>query len=407
MSMPDRMQTSRRRFLTGVLAAGGLGALWPSRLYASYLAAQHGEVYRRLGVEPLINAAGTLTTLTNSVLVPEAREAMAESSRYFVPLIDLQRAVGARIAELSGAEAAMVTSGAAGAILLATAACVTRGDEEKIRRLPDTRDMKNEVIIPSAHRIPFDRAARAVGVKLVEVDRVADLQAAIGPKTAMLFFVNIAESRGSISRAEFLETGKRARVPVFNDAAAELPPAENFTRFIKEGFDLVCFSGGKAMRGPAASGILMGRRELIEAAHLNNNPHGDTLGRAAKVGKEQIMALLAALEAYLRRDHEEDQRRWRNFLGRIADDVRGVPTIGSEIFVPPERGFPYLRVSWNVRALGLSYEACRRKLYDEAPRIAVEAGADGLEIASINLSPGEDRIIGLRLGEVLREAAAR
>lgn len=406
MAMLGPIRTSRRRFLRGVLAAAGLGALRPSRLYASYLAAQHGELYRRLGVEPLINAAGTLTTLTNSVLAPEAREAIAEASRYFVPLIDLQRAVGARIAELSGAEAAMVTSGAAGAILLATAACVTRGDEEKIRRLPDTRGMKNEVIIPMAHRIPFDRAARAVGVKLVEVDTVADLEAAIGPNTAMLFFVNIAESRGSITRKGFVEAGKRAGVPVFNDAAAELPPAENLTRFIKEGFDLVCFSGGKALRGPAASGILMGRRDLIEAAHLNNNPHGDTLGRAAKVGKEQIMALLAALEAYLRRDHEADQRRWRRSLTRLAGELEGVPTVRGELFVPPERGYPYLRVSWDVRALGLSYEACRERLLNGTPRIAVVAGPDGLEIVSINLSPGEDRIIGLRLGEVLREAAA-
>ncbi len=406
MPMLDPIRTSRRRFLKGVLAAGGLGALWPPRLYASYLAAQHGEIYRRLGVEPLINAAGTLTTLTNSVLAPEAREAMAESSRYFVPLTDLQRAVGARIAELSGAEAAMVTSGAAGAILLATAACVTRGDEEKIRRLPDTRGMKNEVIIPSAHRIPFDRAARAVGVRLVEVDTAADLEAAIGPNTAMLFFVNIAESRGPITRGEFIEVGKRAGVPVLNDAAAELPPVENFTRFIKEGFDLVCFSGGKALRGPAASGILMGRRDLIEAAHLNNNPHGDTLGRAAKVGKEQIMALLAALEAYLSRDHEADQRRWRAYLARIARDLEEVPTVRGELFVPPERGYPYLRVTWNVRALGLSYEACRERLLNGTPRIAVVAGTEGLEIVSINLSPGEDRIIGLRLSDVLRAAGA-
>jgi L-seryl-tRNA(Ser) seleniumtransferase len=404
--MPERIRTSRRRFLKGVIAAGGLGALWPSRLYASYLAAQYGDIFRRLGVEPLINAAGTLTPLTNSVLVPEAREAMAEASRYFVPLIDLQRAAGARIAELSGAEAAMVTSGAAGAIMLATAACVTRGDEEKIRRLPDTSGMKDEVIIPSAHRIPFDHAARSVGVKFVEVDTVAELETAIGPKTAMLCFVNIAESRGPIKREEFIRAGKRAGVPVFNDAAAELPPVDNLTRFVKEGFDLVCISGGKALRGPAASGILMGRRDLIEAAHLNNNPHPDTIGRAAKVGKEQIMALLAALEAYVLRDHAEDQRRWRKFLARIAKDVEGVPTTSSEIFVPPGRGYPYLRVTWDVQRLGLGYEACGEKLMGGEPRIAVRVDPEGIDIISINLNPGEDRIIGLRLSEVLRKAAA-
>jgi L-seryl-tRNA(Ser) seleniumtransferase len=404
--MPERIRTTRRRFLKGVIAAGGLGALWPSRLYASYLAAQYGDIYRRLGVEPLINAAGTLTPLTNSVLVPEAREAMAEASRYFVPLIELQQAAGARIAELTGAEAAMITSGAAGAIMLATAACVTRGDEEKIRRLPDTSGMKNEVVIPSAHRIPFDHAARSVGVEFVEVDTAAELEAAIGPKTAMLCFVNIAESRGPIKREEFIKAAKRAEVPVFNDAAAELPPVENLSKFLKQGFDLVCFSGGKALRGPAASGILMGRRDLIESASLNNNPHPDTIGRAAKVGKEQIMAVLAALEAYVLRDHEEDQRSWRKFLARIAKSVEGIPTTGSEIFVPPGRGYPHLRLAWDVQRLGLSYEDCSEELMGGEPRIAVRVETEGIEIASINLNPGEDRIIGLRLSEVLRKAAA-
>jgi L-seryl-tRNA(Ser) seleniumtransferase len=222
----------------------------------------------------------------------------------------------------------------------------------------------------------------------------------------MLCFVNIAESRGPIKREEFIRAGKRAGVPVFNDAAAELPPVDNLTRFVKEGFDLVCISGGKALRGPAASGILMGRRDLIEAAHLNNNPHPDTIGRAAKVGKEQIMALLAALEAYVLRDHAEDQRRWRKFLARIAKDVEGVPTTSSEIFVPPGRGYPYLRVTWDVQRLGLGYEACGEKLMGGEPRIAVRVDPEGIDIISINLNPGEDRIIGLRLSEALRKAAA-
>jgi len=403
--MSRRARTGRRRFLKGALAAGGLGALRPSRLYASYLAARHGDIYRRMGVEPLINAGGTLTVLTNSVLVPDAREAMAEASRYFVPLVELQRAAGKRIAELSLAESAMVTSGSAGAILLATAACVTGGDKEKVVRLPDTSGMKNEVIIPTTHRIPFDHAARAVGVKMVEVDTPADLQAAIGPRTAMLFFVNRAESSGPIRREAFIRAGKSAGVPVFNDAAAELPPADNLNRFVKEGFDLVCFSGGKALCGPAATGILMGRRDLIEAAQLNADPNADTLGRAGKVGKEQIMGLLAALEAYVRRDHEKDQRRWRKCLKRIADDVRHVPTTASEIFFPSGRGYPYLRVSWDVEKLGLGYEACQEVLMDGEPRIAVIPSPEGIEIISINLSPGEERIIGLRLSEVLRHAA--
>jgi L-seryl-tRNA(Ser) seleniumtransferase len=290
--------------------------------------------------------------------------------------------------------------------MLATAACVTRGDQDKVRRLPDTTGMKNEVIIPRAHRMGFDHAARAVGVRLVEVDNVAELESAINSNTAMLFFVNISESKGPIGRKEFVRAGKDAGIPVFNDAAAELPPAENLSRIVQEGFDLVCFSGGKGIRGPQASGILMGRKDLIEAAHQNNNPHADTLGRAAKVGKEEIMALLVAVETYVKRDHDEDQRLWRVFLSRIAKAVKGIPTVVAETYVPPERAFPFLRVKWDQDRMGLSYLECKQLLSDGDPRIEVNADPqEGLSIAPLNLCPGEDRIVGLRLGEVLREAS--
>lgn len=397
---------NRRRFLKGTGLALLMGALPPSRLYASYLASRHGAIYRQLGVRPLINAAGTYTTLTGSVMTPQARQAMEEAARYFVPLVDLQRAVGARIARLMGAEAAMVTSGSAGAIMLATAACVTRGDADKVARVPDTSGMKNEVIMPRAHRMDFDHAARAVGVRIVEVDTIEDVRAALNERTAMLFFVNISETRGQIGRRDFIDAGKQAGVPVFNDAAAELPPAENLSRILAQGFDLVCFSGGKGIRGPQASGILLGRQDLIEAAHKNNNPNPDTLGRAAKVGKEEIMALLAAVETYMARDHEADQRLWRGFLARIAKDVRGVATVETETFVPPARAFPYLRITWNQTQLGLSYEECKNQLSAGEPRIEVNADPEGgLILASLNLSPGEERIVGLRLREVLDDAA--
>ena len=404
--MRQFFSSTRRDFLKAGTLAAGLGALKPSRLYASYLASQHGEIYRQLGVRPLINADGTLTTLTGSLLVPQAREAMVAASQHFVSLEELQRAAGARIAQLLGAEAAMVTSGSAGAILLATAACVTEGDDAKIRRVPDTTGMKNEVIIPRAHRIPFDHAARTVGVQLIEVDTVEEVEAAIGAQTAMLFFVNSAESRGEIGRDEFIRVGKRAGIPVFNDAAAELPPVENLTGFVAEGWALVCISGGKALRGPQASGILLGRRDLIEAAHKNNNPNGDTVGRVAKVGKEEIMALLAALEVYTRRDHDAEERLWRGFLSRITSDVERVPTVRTEVFMPPARHVPNLRVQWDADAVSLSYDDCRMALWDGEPRIAVWSSADDITLNPMNLQPGEDRIIGLRLGELLRAASS-
>ncbi|MEX2263289.1 MAG: hypothetical protein WD696_15135 [Bryobacteraceae bacterium] len=400
--------THRRKFLAGT-ALGSLAAnLLPRRMYAAQLAASHGEIYRQLGVRPLINAAGTYTTITGCVVSPRVRQAMDEASRSFVRLIELQHAVGERIARLLDVEAAMVTSGAAGAIMLATAACVTGKDADKIRRIPDIAGLKNEVIIPKQQRNGFDHAARNVGVKLVEVETAEQAKNAVNSSTAMLYWTHIFEHRGKIARKDFIEIGKRAGVPVFNDAAAELPPYENLAGIVREGFDLVCFSGGKGLRGPQASGLLIGRKDLIEAAHMNNNPHGDTIGRPSKVGKEEIMGLLAAVEVYLQRNHDADQKLWRGFMESIARDLKGVSSVHTEVYIPGAGGHPvpYLRVQWDQNKLELTYQDCARKLREGEPSIEVNASAqEGLSLASYNLFAGEERIVGLKLGEILKEAA--
>jgi L-seryl-tRNA(Ser) seleniumtransferase len=397
------MAKTRRQLLSRFAWLGALGSLRPNAIYASYLAARHGEIYRQLGVRPLINAAGTYTTLTGSVMAPRAREAMAEAAQYFVPLIELQKAAGERIARLLDVPAALVSSGAAGSIQLATAACIAGTDREKIRRLPDTSGMKSEVIMVKQHRMGFDHAARACGAKIIEVDSVAALKAAIGEKTAMLFFVHIYEPKGSISRAEFLRAGKEAGVPVLNDAAAELPPAANLSAIVKEGFDLVAFSGGKGLRGPQASGLLLGRKDLIGAAAMNNNPYSDTISRAMKVGKEEIMALLAAVETYVHRDHDADQKLWMGFMKRVEKEVRDIPTVKAEIYVPGPGGhpIPYLRVQWDEKQLALTYKECEDRLREGEPRIDVNVGHDAINLASYNLFPGEERIVAWRLREVL------
>ena len=398
---------NRRHFLSAAGLAGALTSLRPSSLYAAHLASRHGEIYRQLGVRPLINAAGTYTTITGSVMTPQCREAMAAASECFVPLIELQRAAGARIAKLLDVEAAMVSCGAASSILLATAACVTGGDAEKVRRLPDTSGMKNEVIMVKQHRMGFDHAARAVGAKIVEVDTLDELKSAINPNTAMLFYVHIYEPKGKIGRADFIAAGKAAGVPVFNDAAAELPPAVNLSGIVKEGFDLVGFSGGKGLRGPQAAGLLLGRKDLIDAAHRNNNPHSDTIGRGMKVGKEEIMGILAAVETYASRDHDADQKEWRGFMERISKDLKGVPTVETEVYIPGPGGHPvpYLRVAWNEAKIPLTYQECARQLREGEPSIEVNAqNGDAVRLASYNLFPGEDRIVGWRLREVLLDA---
>jgi L-seryl-tRNA(Ser) seleniumtransferase len=279
----------------------------------------------------------------------------------------------------------MVTSGGAGSILLATAACVTGKDRAKIRQIPDITGMKNEVIMVRQHRMGFDHAARAVGARIVEVETVEQLKSAINPKTAMLFWVNISEPKGKITAKEFLDAGKRAGVPVFNDAAAELPPAENLSALVKQGFDLVGFSGGKGLRGPQASGLLLGRSDLIEAAHMNNNPHGDTIARTAKVGKEELMGLLAAVEVYVKRDHAAEMKLWHGFMQSIARDLKRVKGATAEVYVPPYPGahpIPYLRVQWDRASIPLTYEECAKRLREGEPRIEVNAASNEITLAS-------------------------
>ena len=401
---------NRRIFLSGgAVASVASAGFRPRYLRAAQMAYQHGEIYRKLGVRPLINAAGTYTVLSGSLMSEGTRRAMEESARSFVRLEELQKAVGERIAQLLSVESGMVTSGGAGSILLATAACVTGADPEKIRRIPNLEGMKDQVIVPREHRNGFDHAARTVGVKFVEVESVDELHRAIGPQTAMLYFTNIFESKGQIKRAEFIAAGKQAGVPVFNDAAAELPPASNLSSIVHEGFDLVGFSGGKGLRGPQSSGLLLGRKDLIQAALLNNNPNENAVGRPCKVGKEEMMGLLAAVEEYVRRDHEAEMRQWRGFMESVAGDLQGISTVTTDVYVPGPGAhpIPYLRVKWDEGRLNLKYADCAQQLRDGDPSIEVNAESDGLNLASYNLQPGEERIVGFRLRGILREAARR
>jgi seryl-tRNA(Sec) selenium transferase len=403
---------SRRNLLKGAGAGWLLETILPRRVYAEYLAAEHGELYREIGIRPFINAAGTYTVLSGAVIPDRVRETIAEASRYFVPLVPLQNAVGERIAKLIGVEAAMVTSGATASILLATAACVTGKDAENVRRIPDLTGMKSEVIIPKAQRNGYNHAARSVGVRIVEVENVEQLRSAISAKTAMLYWTNIMEWKGTIKRHEFVEAGRTAGVPLFNDAAAELPPAENLAGLVREGFDLVGFSGGKGLRGLQSTGLLLGRRNLIEAAQFNNNPHDDAVGRTCKVGKEELMGMLAAVDVFVNRDHEADLRTWRGYMESIARDLNGIDGVQTKIYVPVPGGgpggghpIPYLRVQWDEGKLKLNYSDGSRALKDGEPSIEVNTSREGLDLASYNLFPGEERIVGQRLRKLLKSAS--
>jgi L-seryl-tRNA(Ser) seleniumtransferase len=369
-----------------------------------------GNLYRELGVRPFINAAGTYTALSASLLPPEVSRAMAEAAKSYVSIQELQEACGRRIAALVGAEGALVTAGCAAALTLATAAVVSGGDEAVIERLPETEGLKNEVILPKGHRFEYDHAIRAVGMRIVEVADSEELRTAIGEKTAMLFFLNHATNESPISREELVAAGRKAGVPTLIDAAADLPPVENLTAFTKMGFDLVAFSGGKGLRGPQCSGLLLGRRDLIDAAFLNGSPHADSVGRIAKVGKEEIVGITRAVELYVKKDHEAEWREWEERVSHILSRVSGIDGVRAERFVPPiANQVPHAAIAWDPARIRLTRDSFVKELRNGEPRIEPRPGPGGeprLEIGVWMMEPGDHVVVAERCAEVLKRHPA-
>lgn len=386
------MPANRRRFLQTLALAPALPGFTPTPAR---------DVYKELGVRTLLNAAGTYTALGASRMPAEVVEAMDAASRHYVNLSELQAAVGKRIAGLLGAEAALVTAGAASALTLGTAACIAGKDRERIRRLPDSEGMKNEVILLKAHRNGYDHAVRNAGARLVEVETADELRRAAGPRTACLLYFNVHAPLGRINAADFAGLAKELGVPAFVDAAADVPPVENYSRFLKLGFDLAAFSGGKALRGPQCSGFLLGRRELVEAAALNNSPHTDVIGRTNKVGKEEIVGVWAALERFLKEDPKARWTEWEMRCRTIAAALAGLPGVRTEIFVPEiANAVPHLRVTWDVAALKPADVV--QRLRDGEPRIEIRPPlAEGVEVAVWMLDSGEAEIVAGRLKAAL------
>ncbi len=408
---------TRRHFLTSTTVASLWGGLSSTSLSAVASNTQGSMgfrdagkgVYAGLGVRPLINAAGTYTMLSASLMPREVVAAMEEASQQHVVILELQEAVGKRISALVGSDAAMVTAGCAAALTLATAACVCGTDPDKIRLVPASNRMKNEVIFQKSHRFGYDHAIRNVGVKIIEVESRSELEAAINERTALLFYLNLADSKGQVKRQEFVEIARKAGIPTLIDAAADLPPAQNLTAFLKMGFDLVAFSGGKGLRGPQCSGLLLGRKDLIQAALLNGVPYSDTVGRIAKVGKEEIVGLWKAVELYVKRDHEAEWQEWEQRVEYIARELKGIKSVQTGRFVPEiANQVPHLAVTWDAKALKLPRADFERNLREGNPRIETGPGVteEGrLVIAVWMLQPGEHRIVAQHCAEILRKAA--
>src|SRR6266536_1488210 len=326
--MRPRSNWNRRTFLGSIAALAGTVAA-PKKLYASARDADRavksgfghsGNPYEELGLTTVINCEGTMTMLGGSLPHPELEAVMMQAGRHFVSIPELEVAAGNKIAEmlkLPEGYTALVTSGAAAAMQSGLAGILTGSSETYIKQLPDLTGMKSEVIIQKSHRNPFDHQLRATGVKLVVVETRDDLKKAVNPQTAMMHFTNFANAAGEIKVEEWVKLAHEYKIPAFIDGAADIPPVSHLWDYANMGYDLIAFSGGKAIRGPQCAGILLGRTDLVANALLNNSPHEDTLGRSQKVGKEEIVGMVKALELYLKEDHDALTREWQDRLERI------------------------------------------------------------------------------------------
>jgi L-seryl-tRNA(Ser) seleniumtransferase len=397
------MSVSRRSLLKGVSLSSLLGAL-PSFVEAA--PKRRPGPYEQLGIRPVINFLGTHTTIGASKMWDDLHEVAAQASREYVVLEELKEKIGERLAALIGSEDAIVTPGAAGAICLGTCASLTGADTEKVRRLPDLAGMKTEVIIQKAHRNGYDHAVRNTGVRIVEVETEQALTDAIGEQTAMMYFLGGTshdfawETPVSLQRCR--EITRRAGVPLMVDAANMLPPWDNVRRLASVGVDLICISGGKHMRGPQCSGILAGRRDLVEAAWLNSSPHSDSLGRPMKVGREEMVTAWLTAEKYSRLDFDAIDRQCVKQAEYLERELAAVPGLTLERTpVDRTRNIRRVMVHWDERARGITGRDVVRLLMEGEPRIAVgRARPQGIELTVFMNEPGDEKLAVKRLKQI-------
>nr|WKN40222.1 aminotransferase class V-fold PLP-dependent enzyme [Tunicatimonas sp. TK19036] len=368
------------------------------------------SLFQELGIRPVINARGTMTFLSGSLMEPEVVAAINETAQDFANMHEVEDKVGERIAELLKCEAAMVTSGAACALTIGTAAAITGTDMEKIRQIPNLPGPQPEVVIQKSHRYVFDQAVRSAGVKLIEVEGPEEMDKAINERTVMSLFFNAAVSwygvPDSITHEEFVAISKKHSIPSFIDAAADVPPVENLFAYQKIGFDLITFSGGKMIRGPQSAGLLYGRKDLIEAAKLNFSPHESPIGRSMKVNKEEIFGMYVALKHYIEKDHEKEWQEWLDRVDQIAKKVETVPGVKGETHIPEGRAnvFPGLHVSWDQSKIKITPREVVEALSEGEPRIETSGNDERLNITVVTLRPEQVPIVARRIKEVLETA---
>ena len=414
MASADR--SNRRKFL-GALSALSAVLMSPRKIFAVPVPAKAGgggkltgfgstgNVYEELGVTTVINGQGTMTALGGSLPRREVEEVMALGGRHFVSIVELEVAAGKRITEMLKLPAgydALVTAGAAAAMQSGLAGVLTGDNPRLIRQLPDLTGMKSEVLIQKTHRNPFDHQLRNTGVKLIEVETADDARRAITGQTAMMHFTNFANDDGQIKDEEWVKLAHEHNIPAFIDAAADTPPVSRLWDFANMGYDLIAFSGGKAIRGPQCAGLLIGKKDLIAYALLNNSPHEDTIGRSQKVGKEEIVGMIKALELYLQEDHEGLNKEWQRRLEYIAAQVAKVPRVTTSFpKLEITNHVPHLQITWDEKRIPVTPREVGKALREGKPSIALSTGEHGeaLSMNSFMLQQGEEKIVA---GELLK-----
>jgi L-seryl-tRNA(Ser) seleniumtransferase len=376
-----------------------------------------GDIYQSIGVRPVINCRGTLTVISGSLELPEVRAALDAGGQHHVVLDELMEGVARRLAELTGAEWALVSSGCAAGMAHVTAACVTGGNPDLHVRIPDLSGFaKDEVVIPKASRNEYDQAIRSVGVRIIEVGDAAEYEAALGPKVAMVYIMsgNRMEN-GPLTYDAVYSLAKKKNIPVFTDAAAEMLTVPN--TYLQRGSTFVGYSGGKCLRGPQCSGMILGRKDLLQAAWMSGAPHHGH-GRTMKIGKEEMLGLLAAVEMWVQRDHKKEDETWTAWMQAIADRVTKVDGVSAAVRQP--RGLnnhsPGLSINWDPAKLGITGEEVSNILWTTEPRVALggaggggggggrggrSSNQTGISITAYMMMPDDVKIVADRLHEIL------
>jgi len=400
--------TKRRTIIKGLASAVPLGLI-SSNASANDTQTQvqpsGRDYFGELGLKPFINGAGAYSAYGGARMRPEVVDAMRYAATRKVRVRELHDAVGLRIASLVGSEAAMVTSGATAAIVIGTAACMTLSDEDKMRQLPDTNGMPNEVIIQKKHRYTYDKALTVPGATLVEVESEADVRAAISDKTAMLFFLKPTQKGDDIPAHRFLALAAEFGLPTFCDAATTTPPASNVADTAKEGFDLVCYSGGKGLRGPYSTGLLIGRADLIAAARRHSAPNDTSIGRGMKVSIEEYLGMLVALEVGLGIS-EQDELAWKQArFDRIISELQDIGGVTARTVVSDSHAKEmYLDIDWDTNITKISREDFVQALRDHEPSVEVrlfQFSGGRIHLSATVMADGEEAIVGSIIRKVL------